>query len=263
MAALVISKSCESDPPGVPVNQGQPADVEAVEAGQQQHQGAEGVQGGDEGVEEMAGQQGGQGQAQEGGGHHQVQPCLEEEAGDGGEQQKGHQATEEDGGGSGQHRGEVKEPGANDLSQLGDMRGATGIATGMGATHRGLRMGIGGLPCRRVGETAFTSRPGLFWGWGSRGAGSLLGDGLEAKELQEGDPRGGHGRGRGRRGEHGSEVRVEALPGLAGHGRLVLLWGRGLVLLAHCGLIGIHLSLFLVASLLVGLFWLTVPAVGG
>jgi hypothetical protein len=141
----------------------------------------------------------------------------------------------------------------------------------MGATHRGLRLGIGGLPCRRVGETAFTSRPGLFWGWGSRGTRSLLGHGLEAKEPQEGDPRGGHGRGRGRRGEHGSEVRVEALPGLAGHGRLVLLWGRGmgllwgrgLGLLAHCGLIGIHLFLFLVTSLLVGLFWLTVPAVGG
>ena len=90
-----------------------------------------------------------------------------------------------------------------------------------------------------------------------------MGDWLEAKELQEGDPRGGYGRGRGRTGEYDSEVRVEALPGLAGHGRLVLLWDRGLGLLAHCGLIGIHFFLFVVTSLLVGLFWLTVPAVGG
>ena len=215
VAALVITESCESDPPGVPVSQGQPVDVEAVEAGQQQHQGAEGVQGGDEGVEEMAGQQGGQGQAQEGAGHHQVQPGVEEEAGEGGEQQEGYQATEESGGGAGHHGGEVAEAGTDDMGQLGDMRGATGIATGMGATCSGLRLGMGGLPCRRVGETAFPSRSGSLLGWGSRGAGSLLGDGLEAKEPQEGDQRGGHRRGRGRRGEHGSEVRVEALPGLA------------------------------------------------
>jgi len=162
--ALLVANSSELSAPGVPVSQGQPADMEAVEAGQQQHQGAQGVHGGDEGVKEVAGQQGGQGQAQEGGGHHQVQPRVEEEAGEGGEQQEGHQATEEGGGGACQHGGEVAEPGANDLSQLGDMRGATGIATGMGATRRGLRLGMGGLPCRRVGETAFTSRPGLFWG---------------------------------------------------------------------------------------------------
>ena len=159
----------------------------------------------------------------------------------------------------------MAEAGANDLGQLGDMGKATGIATGMGATSRGLRLGMGGLPCMRVGERAFTSRPGLFRGWGSRGAGSLLGEGLEAKEPQEGDPRGGHGRGRGRRREHGSEVRVEALPGMAGRRRLVLLWGRGLGLLAHCLLIVIHLFFFMVTSLylLVGLFWLTVSAIGG
>ena len=88
-------------------------------------------------------------------------------------------------------------------------------------------------------------------------------EGLEAQKPQEGDPRGGHRRGRGRRREHGSEVRVEALPGLAGRRRLVLLWGRGLGLLAHCCLIVIHLFLLLFVVTSLGLFWLTVLAVGG
>ena len=245
-AVAALAESCEPDAPGVPVGEGQPVHMEAVEAGQQQHQGDQGVHGGDEGVEHCAGQQGGKGQAQEGGGHHQVQAGVEEEAGDAGENQEGQEATEEGGRGAGDHGGEVAEAGTNGLGKLGDVGGATGVAADMGTTRRGLSLGVGGRPCWGVGERALASSPGLLRGRGSEGAGSVLGDGLEAKESEEGDPGGGRGGcrggcrgGGGRRWEHGSQVGVEALPGLAGcRGLLLLLLlllgGRGLVLLAHC-----------------------------
>jgi len=176
--------------------------VQPVEAGQEEEEGAEGVEEGDGGVEEVAGQHGGQGKTKERGGQHHVEGRLDEESGEAGEDaEEGHDAEEGDGGPGGD-RGEVEEARGDRLEQLGDVRGTTGVSTGVtiglwGRLRRGRRSLVvtltltpGGRVCSAKGLTVLLLCPRSWWsGWPSLLLGSR--DGLQTKGTQEGDPWGG------------------------------------------------------------------------
>jgi len=203
---LVPSHVCpsEANAPICRISKGLASHVQPVEAGQEEEEGAEGVEEGDGGVEEVAGQHGGQGKTQERGGQHHIEGRLDEEAREAGEDaEEGHDAEEGDGGPGG-NRGEVEEARGDCLEQLGDVRGTTGVSTGVtvglwGRLRRGRRSLVvtltltpGGRVCSGKGLTVcsrswwsgglFLCRPSLLLG--SR-------DGLQTKGTQESNPWGG------------------------------------------------------------------------
>ena len=211
VVVLVLIPSCvhpsEAHSPVCGISQGLASHVQPVEAGQEEEEGAEGVEEGDGGVQEVAGQHGGQGKTQERGGQDHVEGRLDEESGEAGEDaEEGHDAEEGDGGPGGD-RGEVEEARGDRLEQLGDVRGTTGVSTGVtiglwGRLRRGRRSLVvtrtltpGCRVCSGKGLAVLLLCPRSWWSGGlflCRPS-LLLGsrDGLQTKGTQEGDPWGG------------------------------------------------------------------------
>merc|ERR1712001_401527 len=181
MVVSVLSPRCivpsEANSPACRICQWLAADMQPVKTGKQEEEGAEGVEEGDGGVEEVAGQHGGQGKTQERGGQDHIEGRLDEESGEAGEDaEEGHDAEEGDGGPGGD-RGEVEEARGDCLEQLGDVRGTTGVSTGVtiglwGRLRRPRRSLVVTLTqtltpvCRVCSSKGLTVSPRSWWGGG-------------------------------------------------------------------------------------------------
>ena len=128
---VMVSPCSESWTPIGRVGKGQAAHMESVEAGQEEDEGAEGVQEGHHRVEDMACQEGWQGEAQEGGGKHQVEGGVDEEPRKAGEDAEEGDGAKEGDRGPGGNGGEVEEARGGCLEQLLDVRRVAGEVAGL------------------------------------------------------------------------------------------------------------------------------------